>query len=130
MSDLRFPFASKRKGSSRFLEAYRVEYCCVVETMRPIKVFIRFLMTINFSLNVMSPTSHSNATVAIGASNCPLATINWNSDGGPSFKIVCGASDRFLRKSASRMAIDRVPVSMRRSIYNSPKSIGKYGILR
>ena len=82
-------------------------------------------MTMNFSLNVMSPTSNCNSTVAIGASNCPLATIICNSGGGPSFIIVCGASNRILRKSASGMALDKAPVSMSPSIFNSPKSIGK-----
>ena len=58
---------------------------------RPIKGLVRFVMTMNFSLNVMSPTSNCNCTHARGASNCPLATINWKSGGGPSFNIVCGA---------------------------------------
>ena len=49
--------------------------------------------------------------------------------GGPSFNIACGASNKFLRKSASGMALDKAPVSMSPSIFNSPKSIGKYGIL-
>ena len=63
---------------------------------RPIKGFVRFVMTMNLTLNVMSPTSKCNCTVAIGASKCSLATIVWNSDGGPSFNIVCGASNRIL----------------------------------
>ena len=79
----------------------------------------------NFSLNVMSPTSNCNSTVAIGASDSPLATIIWNSGGGPSFNIVCGASNQILRRSASGMALDKAPVSMSLSIFNSPKSIGK-----
>ena len=92
---------------------------------RPIKGLVRFVMTMNFSLNVMSPTSNCNSTVAIGASNCPLATIIWNSGGGPSFDIVCGAINRILRKSAPGMALDKAPVSMSPSIFNSPKSIKK-----
>ena len=76
---------------------------------RPIKGLVTFVITMNFSLNVMSPTSSCNSTVAIGASNCPMATIIWNSGGGPSFNIVCGASNRILRKSASGMAPDKHP---------------------
>ena len=64
---------------------------------RPIKGLVRFVMTMNFSLNVMSTTSNCNSTVAIGASNCPLATIFGNSGGGPSFNIVRGASNRNFR---------------------------------
>ena len=82
-------------------------------------------MTMNFSLNVMSPTSNCNSTVATGASNCPLATIIWNSGGGPSFNIVCGASNRIFCKSASGMALDKATVSMSPSLFNSPKSVGK-----
>ena len=68
---------------------------------RPIKGLVRFVMTMKFFMNVMSPTSNCNSTVAIGAHNCPLASIIWNSGGGPSFYIVCGASNRILRTSAS-----------------------------
>ena len=82
-------------------------------------------MTLNFSLNVMSPTSNCISTVAIGATNCPLETITWNSGGGPSFNIVCGASNGILERSASGLALDKAPVSMSPSIFNSPKSIGK-----
>ena len=95
---------------------------------RPIKGLVRFVMTMNFSLfslKVMSPTSNCNSTVGIGASNSLLATIIWNSGGGPSFKIVCGANNRILRKLATGMAIDKAPVSMSPSMFNSPKSIGK-----
>ena len=92
---------------------------------RPIKGLVMFVKTIKFSLNVMSPTSNCNSTVAIGASNCPLATINWKSVGGPSCNIVCGASNRILRKSVSGMVLDKAPVSMSPSMFNYPKSIGK-----
>ena len=51
-------------------------------------------MTMKFPLKVMSPTSTCNFTVAISACNCPLATIIWISGGGPSFKILGGASKR------------------------------------
>ena len=77
-------------------------------------------MTMNFSLNVMSPTSKCNSTVAVGASNCPLATEIWNSIGGPSFNFVYGASNRILRKSAPGMALDKAPVSMSPSMFNFP----------
>ena len=93
---------------------------------RSIKGLVRFVMTINFSLNKMSPTWNCISTVAIGASNCPLATIIWNSGGGPSFYFVCGASNLILRKSASGMA----PVPMSPSMFISPKSIRKGSILR
>ena len=84
----------------------------------------------NFSLNVMSPTSNCNSTVAIGASNFPLATIIWNSGGGLSFSIVCGASNRILCKSAPEMALDKAPVSLKSSVFNYEKSIGNYSNLR
>ena len=92
---------------------------------RPIKGLVRFVMTLDFSLNVMSPTSNCNSTVAIGASNRPLATLIWNSGGGPSFNIVCGASNRILRKSASGMAPDKAPVSMSPSTFNSRNPLEK-----
>ena len=91
---------------------------------RPIKGLVRLVMTMNFSLNVMSPTSNCNSTVAMGASNCALATITWNSGGGPSFSIVCGASNRISLKSASGMALDKAPVSMRPSVFNSRNPLG------
>ena len=69
-------------------------------------------MTMNFFLNVVSQTSNCNSTVAIGASNCPLATKIWNSGAGPSFNVVCGTSNRTLRESASGMALEKAPVSM------------------
>ena len=100
-----------------------VLFCC--RNKRLIKGLVRFVITMNFSLNVMSPTSNCNSIVAIGASNCLLATIIWNSGGLPSINIVCGASNRILRKSASGMALEKAPVSMSPSIFNSPKSIGK-----
>ena len=72
----------------------------------------------------MSPTSNCYSTVAMGAFNYPLATIVWNSGGGPSINIVCRAGNRILGESASRMAPDKAPVSMSPSIFNSAKSIG------
>ena len=93
---------------------------------RPIKGFVRFVMTMNFSLNVTSPTSICNSTVAIGASNCPLAIIICNTGGRPSFIIVCGASNRILRKSASGTALDKAPESLSPS---EIESIGQNSIL-
>ena len=69
----------------------------------PIKRVVRFVMTSYFSLNAMPATSNCNSTVAIGASNCRLATIFWNAVGGPSFKFVCEANNRILHKTASGM---------------------------
>ena len=86
-------------------------------------------MTTNFSLNSSSPTSNCNYTLAIGASNCPLRTIFWNSGGGPSFNNVYRASYRVLRKSAFGMAPDKALVSMSPPIFNSPTSLGKHSIL-
>ena len=91
---------------------------------RPTKGLVRFVKTMNFSPNVMSPTSNCNSTVEKSAFYCPLATINWNSGGGPSFIIVCGASNWILRRSASGMALDKPTVFMSQWILNSPKSIG------
>ena len=92
------------------------------------KRLVRFVMTMKFSLNVMSPTSNCNYTVAIGASNCPLASMIWNSGGGPQFNIECGAGNRILRNSASGMALEKASISMSPSMFNSPKSIGKQSI--
>ena len=78
----------------------------------------------------MSPTSYCNFTVAIGASICPLATIIWNSGGEPPIKIVCDAGYRILRKSAAGKALGKTHVSMRPSMFNSLKCIGKYRIFR
>ena len=71
-------------------------------------------MTIDVCPNLLSPNLKGNSTVAMGASSCPLATIIWNSSGGPSFIIVCGASNGILRKSASGMALDNAILSMTR----------------
>ena len=91
---------------------------------RPIKGLVGFVMTMNLSLNVTSPTSNCNSAIVIGASNYPLANIIWNSGGEPSFNNVCGTSTRILRKSASGMALGKAPVFMSPSISNSPKSVG------
>ena len=92
---------------------------------RPIEVFVRFFITVNFSLNVLSSTSICISTVVISAFNCPLATIIWSSGRGPSVNVVYGAKNRFLRKLASGMALDKLAVSMSPSILKSPKPIGK-----
>ena len=92
---------------------------------RPIKGLVRFFITVNFSLNVLSLTSNCKSTVVISAFNCPLATINCSSGRRPSFNVVYGASNQFLRKLASGMALDKLAVSMSPSILNSPKPIGK-----
>ena len=42
-----------------------------------------FVMTINFTLNLLSPTSNCNSTVATGGSNFALLTIIWYSGGKP-----------------------------------------------
>ena len=96
---------------------------------RPIKGLVTFVIAIKFSLKILSSSWNWKSTVAIGASNCPLAIINWKSTGGSSFDTVCGASNRILRKSAPGVAIDTAPVSMSPSMFNSPKPIGKYSIL-
>ena len=73
----------------------------------------------------MSLTSNCNSNVAVDASNCPFSTINWNSSGGPSFILVCGAGSQILRDTASGTALDKAPVSMSPSVFNSWKSTGK-----
>ena len=83
-----------------------------------------------FPLEIISPTSTCNSTVAIGASNCPLANIIWNSGEGPSFIIGCGATLRIFRRLASGMVFDNAPASMSPSMVNSLKSIRKYSALR
>ena len=66
-------------------------------------------MAIKSSLKVMSTTSICNYTVALCASNSPLATLNWNSGGGTSFSFVCGASIRILRKMALWRCLTKYP---------------------
>ena len=79
---LRFSIAlKKKKVQDSLIHSIMVLMRCRKKV--PIKRLLRFDMTKNFSLNVMSPTSNCNSTVAIGASNCPLATIVWNSVRGP-----------------------------------------------
>ena len=130
MSDLRFLFALK--GREIFKIPGRISSMALwrCRNERPIKGLVRFVMTTSFSLNVISLTSNCNFTVAISASNCPLATILWNSGGGPSFNFVFAASNRIFGMSASGMTLQKASVSMSTSIFNSPKSIGKYSILR
>ena len=81
-------------------------------------------------MNVLSLTLSCNSIVAIGAFNCPFATITWNSSGLPSFNFVCRTSNRNLRILAPGKALEKAHVSMSPSICNSPKSIGTYSILR
>ena len=97
---------------------------------RPIEEHVRFVLTMKFSLNVMSPTSDCICTVAIGASHCPLATIIWNSGGRLSIINVCEASNHIFRESASGMEHEKDPVPMSPLIYNSWISIRYYSILR
>ena len=86
---------------------------------RPINGLVRFVMTMKFSLNVMSAISNCNSTVSMGASNCPLVTIIWKSGGRPSYNIVCGATNRISRKSSLGIALGKEPVSVSLSIFNS-----------
>ena len=74
--------------------------CCMLSFVllrcrnrRPIKGFLRVVMTTIFSLNQMSPNSNCISNVPIGASNCPLAIIIRNSGGEPLPIIVCAASN-------------------------------------
>ena len=76
----------------------------------------------------MSPTSNLSSTVSFGVSNCKFATIIWNVGAGPSLTMDWGANRRIFLRSASGIALDRDPVSMRPSMVSCPKSIGKYTI--
>ena len=105
-------------------------YCCVVRIGDDPKGLVMLSMTKNFSLNVLSNSWNSTFFVVRGASNCPLATKNGNSGGGPFFNNVCWASNRILRESASGMTLGKVLLSMRPSMFNSLKTIGKYSIRR
>ena len=96
---------------------------------RPIKALVRFAMTMNFSLIVMSPTSNCNSTVAIGASNCPLATIIWNSGGGLHLKSYMERVIKFCVSRLPDWLLKKAPVSLSPSTLNFPKSIGKNSIL-
>ena len=123
MSDLRLFNCIEKKG--KFKIPWRISSFVLLRCRigRPMKELVRFVMTIIFSLNVMSPTWNCDSTVTIGVPNCPLATIIWNSGGGPSFNTVCVANNRTFRRSASGMAPDKTPVSMSPSMFNSPNSI-------
>ena len=97
---------------------------------RPINGLVRFIMTTIFSRRLLSPTLNCNSTVAIGSSNCLLATKIWTSGAGLSFNTACGTIIRILRNLASGMALDKAPVSMRPSIFSSLTSSGKNSLLR
>ena len=129
MSDLHFSICNQKKGKFRIQGRISNIVLLRCRNKRPIKGLVRSVMTMKFSVNVMSPTSSCTSTVAIGASNFPFATINWNSSGDPSFNIAFGASNRILRKLASRMALDKASISMGPSMFNFPKSIGKFSFL-
>ena len=79
-------------------------------------MFVRFVKTKTFPLIVLSQTPKCNFTVAIGASNGPLATKIWNSGAGPAINIVRRASRRILSKLAPGVAHDKATASMSRSI--------------
>ena len=61
----------------------------------------------------------------LGASKCPFVERNWNNVAGTSLKTVCGARNRIFCTSASETALLIAPVSMKSSIANSPKAIGR-----
>ena len=75
--------------------------------------------------NSMSPTSNLGSIVLLRVSNCPFATIIWKLGGGPSRITDCGERSQIFRKSISGIALDNALVSIRPSMVNSPKSIGK-----
>ena len=80
---------------------------------------MRFVKTKTFPPIVLSQIPKCIFTVAIGASNGPLATIIRNSGAGPSISFVRGAIKRVLNKLAPGLAHDKAPVSMSPSIFNS-----------
>ena len=92
---------------------------------RPIKGLLRFVMTTNFSRDVVSTTSICISTVAIGASNFPFETVFRDYGRGPIFSNVCRASNRILCKLASGMALDKAPVSMTHRYLTPQNSLEK-----
>ena len=89
---------------------------------------VKLITAMKRSVIGMPPTYNCISTVTLGVFNFPFATILSNSGRGPSFKIVCGASNRILHQSAFKMAFVRAPVSRRPSNVNFPKSVEKYNI--
>ena len=81
---VRSPFfnCSEKKGKLTILWSILSIVLLLCRNRRPIKGLVCFVLTMNFSLMVMSPTSNWKSTIAIGTSVCPLATIIWNAGGG------------------------------------------------
>ena len=91
---------------------------------------VRLIMTTKRSLNKISPTFNWSSTVALGVSKYPFATIIWKSGAGPTFKIVCRASNRIFLESTPEMALVIALVSMRPSMVNSPKFRAESALFR
>ena len=89
---------------------------------RPVNVVDRFFKTKSFSLQLISPPSKWSLIVALCESYCRLASIVWKSGGGPPLKFVHGAKVQILHESASGVAADMAPESIRLSLFSSPKS--------
>ena len=114
-------------GSTPWRMCSMVLFLC--RQSNPISGLVRLAMTMKRSLNRLSPTTKLSSNSALGVSKCPFGTNIWISGGGPSYKIVCGASNRTPCRSASEKALVNTPVSRRPSTVNSSKSIGKYSFL-
>ena len=116
----------KGKLSMPWRISWTVWFLC--KNISPIMGLDNFSITMKISWNSMSPTSNFSSTVLFGVSRSPFATIIWNDGAGPSFTIDWGASSRIFLRSASGIALEWAPVSMRPSNVSSQKSIGKYSI--
>ena len=87
------PFFNLHKKNGKFKIPRRISSIVLVfcRNRRPIKGLVRFVVPIDFSLNVMPPILNCNSTVAKGAFKCPLATVFWYSGRRPWFSILCRA---------------------------------------
>ena len=98
------------------------------KNISPIIGLDNFSVTMNISWNTRSSTSNFISTVFFGVSRSPFATNIWKDGAGPFLTLDWGASSRIFLKSASGIALECVPVSIRPSNVSSPTSIGKYNI--
>ena len=136
----KFPFCQSTCCLHACVAWRRREPECALRIFKKIEMFfcrksnpnnglVRLVMTMKLSLKKMSPTSNWSSIVVLGVSKCPFAANFWKSGGDPSFRIVCGANNRFFCRSASRMRLFIPLASKRPSMVNFPKSIRKYSIL-
>ena len=87
--------------------------------------FFKLVISMKLSLNGICPVSICSLIDELGVCKCPFGTIIRNSGKRPSFKIDCGSNSWIIAGSVSEMALVNAPVSVRPSMVNSPKAVGK-----